>query len=461
MRPIRSFIAVLVAVALFAPNVALAGTSNSYLEQQILALKRQMDSLAHQNAVQQHKIERLEHRLAVTPVKHAKIAGAVATAHTHYRAMTATSTGYGSAPVAQFANDTSGAPPAQYAPANTPPEQQSPTQSLGKQGPTQGSVQTVYEQQNALFTKGLTITPGATYSYGSNRFFTLNGFMALGAIFLGNIDVSRQQNTLFSPNVNLAYATNKHMEFDVTVPFVWRSSTYSSAGAQNSSQQVSEKTIANAGIGDINAGMYYQLPQKRLDGPIVVLNAHVTAPTGSQPYGVKIVQDSSNGNMSYVKSLPMGGGVWGMSAGASVIKTVDPAILFAGATVFYNFQKHFNDISPYETTIQPGQIAPASALSLNFGTAFSLNDRMSATFSFQDTIVGSERIHPDGAPWQTVGGSSQNAAVFNIGTTYAINHRTSWQAMLGIGVTPDAPSSSSVCGSLTGPVSRRTRAAQV
>jgi hypothetical protein len=28
----------------------------------------------------------------------------------------------------------------------------------------------------------------------------------------------------------------------------------------------------------------------------------------------------------------------------------------------------------------------------------------------------------------------------NIGTTYAINHRTSWQAMLGIGVTPDAPS---------------------
>jgi hypothetical protein len=141
-----------------------------------------------------------------------------------------------------------------------------------------------------------------------------------------------------------------------------------------------------------------------------------------------------------VKSLPTGAGVWGVSAGASIIKTVDPAILFAGATVFYNIQRHFPDISPYQGTTTPGTIAPGSALSVNFGTAFSLNDRMSATFGFQDTIVGSERLRSDNGPWQTVGGSSVNAAVFNIGTTYAVNRHTSWQAMLGIGVTRDAPS---------------------
>jgi hypothetical protein len=435
MRSFRSFIAVCMAATLLAPTAALAaGTSTADLEKQILALKRQMDSLAHQNTIQQRKIDRLEHALGAAPVKHVKHARILARAPHRAPAVAAAAyTAASSAPVARFAAETN------Y--VSTPSQEPSTSSSLGRQGPAQGSVQTVYEQENALFTKGLTITPGATYSYGNNRFFTLNGFMALGAIFLGNIDVSRQQNTVFTPNVNLTYATNKHTEFDLTVPFVWRSSTYSSAGAQNSSQQVSERTVQNAGIGDINAGVYYQLPQRHLNDPIWVLNGHFTVPTAAtQPYGIKIVQDGSNGNLSYVKSLPEGGGVWGVSAGASVIKTLDPAILFAGATVFYNVQKHFHDISPYENTIQPGQIAPGSAISFNVGTAFSLNDRMSATFGFQDTIVGSERIHADGAPWQTVGGSSQNAAVLNIGTTYAINHRTSWQAMLGIGVTPDAPS---------------------
>jgi hypothetical protein len=440
MRLIRSLIAALLVAALVVPNTAFAAASNADLEQQILALKRQMEILAHQNAVQQRKIDRLEHRLAAAPVKSIKKFRSKAVAHhTAMPPMAPASVGFSSSPIAQFANETSGVPRSGYQPP-PPAETQSPSTSLGKQGPAQGSVQTVYEQQNALFSKGLTITPGATYTYGDNRFFTLNGFMALGAIFLGNINVSRQQNTVFTPNINLSYGASKRLQFDMTVPFSVRSSTYSSAGAQNSSQQISEATVKNAGIGDINAGFFYQLRQKRLNGPIVVLNGHVTAPTGSQPYGIKIVQAGSNDSLSYAKALPTGAGVWGVSAGASIIKTVDPAILFAGATVFYNIQKHFSDISPYQGTTTPGTIAPGSALSLNIGTAFSLNDRMSATFGFQDTIVGSERLRADNGPWQTVGGSSINAAVFNIGTTYAINHHTSWQAMLGIGVTHDAPS---------------------
>jgi hypothetical protein len=440
MRFIRSFIATLVVIALVVPNVAFAGTSTADLEKQILALKRQMEVLSRENAVQQRKIDRLEHRMAAAPAKTIKKPRIkVVAKHSTMTPSTARSVGFSSTPIAQFANETTGMPKNGYQPPATT-ETQSPSTSIGKQGPAQGSVQSVYEQQNALFTKGLTITPGATYTYGDNRFFTLNGFMALGAIFLGNINVSRQQNTVFTPNINLSYGASKRLQFDMTVPFTMRSSTYSSAGAQNSSQQVTEATVKNAGLGDINAGFFYQLPQRRLNGPIVVVNGHVTAPTGSQPYGIKVVQAASNDNLSYAKGLPTGAGVWGVSAGASIIKTVDPAILFAGATVFYNIQKHFSDISPYQGTTTPGTIAPGSALSLNIGTAFSLNDRMSATFGFQDTIVGSERLRADNGPWQTVGGSSVNAAVFNIGTTYAINHHTSWQAMLGIGVTHDAPS---------------------
>lgn len=418
-------------LALVAPSGARAsGNAAADMEKQILALKHQMDVLARQNAAQQHRIEQLERRVVAhaPPKRKQRRRAQRAVAAAPVRLPAAHS------PVAQFASEMTSTQPVQ-----TQQQQQSGGSYIGKQGPAQGSVQSVYEQQNALFNKGLTITPGVTYTYGDSRFFTLNGFMALGAIFLGNINVSRQQNTVVSPNVNLTYAPNKRMQFDMTVPFVLRESTYSSAGAQDSSQQVSERTVRTAGIGDINAGLFYQLPQRHVNSPIVVVNGHVTIPTGSTPYGIKVAQDSNNSNISYASALPTGIGVWAVSAGASVIKTLDPAILFAGVNAYYPIQKHFADISPYQGGVTPGQVAPGSALSLSVGTAFSLNDKMSATFSFQDTVVGSERIHADGGPWQTVGGSSMNAGVFNIGTTYSINHHESWQAMLGIGVTHDAP----------------------
>jgi hypothetical protein len=265
--------------------------------------------------------------------------------------------------------------------------------------------------------------------------------MALGSIFLGNINVSRQESSVFSPNVNLTYGVNKRLQFDMTIPFELRQTTYVSAGADQSSAQISQSTVKNGGIGDVNAGFYYQLRQHSLSAPTVVVNAHFTAPTGTVPYGIKIVRDQHpNDNLSFAKNLPTGQGVWGVSAGATVMKQFDPAILFAGANVYYNFAAHYRDISPYPNTIQPGSVKPGNALSVSLGTAFALNDKMSASFAFQDSMVGSTAVRGDGSLWQTVGGSSFNAGVFNIGVTYAVNSHTSWQTMLGIGVTHDAPS---------------------
>lgn len=188
MRPIRSLTAALMVGALLAPNVALAGgISTADLEKQILTLKRQMDALTHQNAVQQRKIERLEHGLALTQPKRAKKTHAVVVARRVVPApapMTAASTGFSSSPIAQFANETTGVPRTQYDPPGSAPAPQGASSALGKQGPAQGSVQSVYEQQNALFNKGLTITPGATYTYGSSRFFTAQRLHGAGRDFL-------------------------------------------------------------------------------------------------------------------------------------------------------------------------------------------------------------------------------------------------------------------------------------
>jgi hypothetical protein len=413
MSSIARILAMVVAASIV-PSPAFAAPS---LAQQMRALQQQLQQLEKKSARDERRIKQLERSGHVSEP----------------RAVPAFSVN--SAPVTQPHVVEAAA----IAPAPIAPAPEVPHATYGATAPPAAAVKAVYQQQNALFNKGLTLTPSAAYTYGDNRFFTLNGFMALGAIFLGNIDVSRQQSSVYEPNLNVAYAVSNRLQFDATVPFVYRSSTFSSQGAQSSTAQTSARTVNSGALGDINAGLYYELPRSSLGGPATVLSAHVTMPTGVSPYGIKVYQDSFNNNLSYVNSLPTGQGAWGVQVGATMIKTLDPAVVFGGVTLGYNFAGHYRDISPYDGTTQPGSVQPGSSLSFDAGTAFSLNDRLSTSFSFQDSVVGSLRERPDGQPWSSVVGSALNAAVFNIGATYAVSKDVSYQVVLGIGVTQDAP----------------------
>ncbi|HEY8297620.1 MAG TPA: transporter [Candidatus Baltobacteraceae bacterium] len=399
----------------------------STVAQQLQAMQRELQQLEKRNAEQQVKIDRLEHRLPA-------LAAANRKKHSQLQPKTLVM-----GPM-RFASSDGGAGSPTGARLVTPPAGDSngkPT--FGAPAPEQNSVKATLQEQNALFQKGFTITPQLTYTYADNRFFTLNGFLALGAIFLGNINVSRQQNNVFSPSLNVTYGATKRLQYDVTIPYLARSSTYTSAGADSSSSQASEKTIANSGLGDITVGAYYQLRQRSLSAPNVIVNAHLTIPTGQNPYGIKIAQDRANNNLSYARNLPTGSGVYSVSAGATIIKQLDPAIVFGSVGYYYNIPGHFTDISPTDGTLQPGFVAPGNAISVSIGTAFALNDRISTSFSFQDTLVASTRERVKG-PWIGVPGSSVNAGMLNIGATYAVNKKVSVQTMLGIGVTHDAPS---------------------
>jgi hypothetical protein len=394
-------------IAGIAPGPARAASAAMTLQQQVRALQAQLSAL-------ERKVERLQAKRAPRAIAKRRASGGAVATRTWKGETT---------PIARAAVYYAGSP-----------------STLGTPGPQQASVKSTYQQENALFEKGLTVTPSFSYSYGDSRFFTLNGFMALGAVFLGNINVARQQNSVFSPSVNLTYGVSKRLQYDLTVPFTVRTATYTSAGAQSSSNQQSDKSVSGGGLGDITAGVYYALPQKRLGGPSVILNAHLTAPTGRGPYGVKIVQETNgNDNLSYATSLPTGQGIWGLSAGATVIQQADPAILFGGVNYYYNLIGHFKDISPDEGTTQIGAVQPGDAVSVTLGTAFALNDKMSTSFSFQDTLVRSTRVKALGGGWTTLAGSSLNAGMFNIGATFAVNSHTSYQTMLGIGITHDAP----------------------
>jgi len=424
------YLAVALSAAMVLPTPVLADQT---LAQQVHALQLQMQHLAKENARERQRIKALERSRQQNELPQISSPNVVTAEPAVYQSTPS----YLDPLPSQNHYVEASAPLTSAAHLIAPPP--IAPQTYGKAAPTANAVKAVYQQENALFSKGLTLTPAATYTYGDNRFFTLNGFMALGAIFLGNINVSRQQNSLYEPNLNIAYGASNRLQFDATIPFVYRSSMYSSQGAQSSSAQISERNTHSGSIGDVNFGLYYQLAQHSLGSPATILSAHITAPTGITPYGIKVYQDTTNNNLSYVESLPTGQGAWGLQVGATMIKTLDPAVVFGGVNLAYNLPQHYNDISPYVGMTQPGTVQPGGSLSFTIGTAFSLNDRMSTSFSFQDSMVQPLRERPDGMPWTNVVGSALNAAVFNIGATYAVSKNLSYQTVLAIGLTQDAP----------------------
>ena len=310
-----------------------------------------------------------------------------------------------------------------------------------REAPPSRSAGAVYQEQHALFDHRFTFETGLTYSHYDAEQLSLNGFLALDAIFLGNINVDTVKADIWTLDLTGRYTLSDRMQVDLNVPFLYRDTSYLSAGKNYSSTEYSETDVTmGPKLGDINAGFYYQLLKERQSRPDVVWNLRLKAPTGSDPYGIKVIDvPGSGGNLRVPTDLPSGNGVWAASTGFSFVKTLDPAIVFASVNYFHNFTRHFGDISSDATMTEPGDIKLGDSIQYGFGTAFALNERMSISMSFTQRFTAESELEFDGQNWQTIVGSDANSAMLNFGATYGLSDRDSVVANVGAGLTPDAP----------------------
>ena len=128
-----------------------------------------------------------------------------------------------------------------------------------------------------------------------------------------------------------------------------------------------------------------------------------------------------------------------MTPGVSLVKTVDPAVLFGNLSYTYNFEEKFRDLSANQGTQLGGRVRLGNWWQFGMGLAFALNERMSLSMSYSQLISHSSRIRQDGGDWYTVVGSDANAAYFNLGMTFAASDKLAVVPNLSIGLTPDAP----------------------
>ncbi|MCY1393114.1 hypothetical protein D9M71_80010 [compost metagenome] len=324
---------------------------------------------------------------------------------------------------------------------NKPSPTSSYGESLKEDAAPPKSVENLYDEASGFFGNGaFSMEAGLTYTHYDTRQLILNGFLALDTIFLGSIGVDNINADYWTLDLTGRYNWNNRWQVDLNVPVVYRESDFQSAGAGNSTAQSTDETVTrDPTIGDVNFGIAYKFMDETASRPDAVVSLRVKAPTGKDPYGIKLVRSAENDNLSVPEDLPTGNGVWSITPGISLVKTVDPAVLFASLSYTYNKEESFSDISPNQGTRLGGKVDLGDWFQVGGGVAFALNEKMSMSFSVTDLIARKSRIKPDGQDWQTISGSDANSANFNWGLTYAVSPNLTIVPNLAIGLTPDAP----------------------
>ncbi|CRM69088.1 hypothetical protein IFR08_06985 [Pseudomonas fluorescens] len=314
-------------------------------------------------------------------------------------------------------------------------------QSLKDDSAPAQSVSNLYNEASGFFGNGkFSVETGITYARYDARQLTLNGFLALDSIFLGNINLDRIKSDSWTLDLTGRYNVDNRWQFDLNVPVVYRESTYQSGGAGNDATATSEASVTrDPTIGDVNFGVAYKFLDETPTLPDAVVSVRVKAPTGKEPFGIKLVKQPNNDNLYLPESLPTGNGVWSVTPGISLVKTFDPAVLFGSLSYTHNFEDSFDDISSEVNQKVGGKVRLGDSFQFGVGVAFALNEKMSMSFSVSDLVQRKSKLKPDGGDWQSVVSSDANAGYFNVGMTIAASDNLTIVPNLAIGMTDDAP----------------------
>ena len=127
------------------------------------------------------------------------------------------------APLAQAA--AAAVPPSSEGYASTAAEAQQAKQESRR------SVDDVKQQQSALFSRRFTIENSLTYARYDRKQLTLNGFLALDAIFLGNIAIENVESDSLTYNLAARWGVSPNLTLNLDVPYLARRTVYQKGGA--------------------------------------------------------------------------------------------------------------------------------------------------------------------------------------------------------------------------------------
>ncbi|ASL45021.1 hypothetical protein bAD24_I16205 [Burkholderia sp. AD24] len=314
------------------------------------------------------------------------------------------------------------------------------TQKANEPVRTQAEEAVVQREHAPLFDHKLTMDWGISDTYYDRRQLQLSGFLALDAIFLGNINLGETKSHQVMADLDTRYGLTDRMSIDVDVPYIYRHSNFIVGGAGGAANTLSDASVNGSNVGDINFGIYYQFLKETNSLPDVVGSLRIKAPTGTSPFGQKLVQvDANNTNLVAPNKLPTGTGMWNVTAGVSLLKTYDPVVLFGSLSYTYNVARSFADISSVQGQTEPATVKLGDVVQFGGGVALAFSDKDSASISYTMALEPESKTRAPGGSYSKVPGSETTAAALNFGLNHVVNKHLTINGSVSVGLTPDAP----------------------
>jgi hypothetical protein len=270
------------------------------------------------------------------------------------------------------------------------------------------------EKQGGVLVPGgqLVIEPGFQYASIDRNNLNVSGLSLFNAIVIGRINVDGIRRQFWESSVDLRYGIHDLVQAELNVPYLIRQDRISTdIGGPN--EKV--RHLDNNGIGDLQFTLSGQPLTQRKWWPSAVLSLTTRFPTAEDPSDI-----DSNGD------VPLGLGTYGIQPGLTIVRTIDPAVLFASFRYIWDIENDFGQ--------GLGKLDYGDSYEYTFGLAFALNERLAFTASFDDTITG--RTSQNG---KKLNGTDLTIARLFIGTSYRLSPLTTFNLEVGIGLSNDAP----------------------
>ena len=192
------------------------------------------------------------------------------------------------------------------------------------------------------------------------------------------------------------------LEVDLIAPFFIHAEVTTDAGVARVTQEAE-------GFGDVSAAVRYQAWYERGARPSLVLDFEGKSNTGG--------------------SGLTGTGTWNAGGGVTLVKTIDPVVLFARLGYTYTFGSHSRDLG--------------NIVDYRIGMGFSLNDRVSFNMQLTGAYIGPSQFTGSGDAPGTGGGtgpvvfSAQHVELMNLifTTTIMVTKQLFVEPLVGVGLT--------------------------
>jgi hypothetical protein len=288
---------------------------------------------------------------------------------------------------------------------------------------------TQFERDYVLLKRGqYEIEENFSYVYMSVNQVFLQGFAILDPIFLtlGVFGIERVRRHIFMNVFSLRYGVRDHLQVEVAVPVIYR---YEEGAVPEADE---DRSASRFGLGDIAFGLSYQPLRETRGRPAVILSLALKTRTGKGPFDIDPNRD-----------VPTGSGFYSLKGGISLLKGLDPVVVFGGLAYSYNIEQKVNKLITPE--VVPGsptfveKFDPGDTVSLNAGFAYALSYRFSLSFQYIQNFTMHTYVWTREGGRKRVVNSQINVALLKIGTSWNVSRSTSLNVGISLGLTGDSP----------------------